>query len=355
MKNNPFSLDFGSTPFLMIPRYAETNKIIDSFSAEIPSTHLFMIMGARGNGKTVLMNSAKEKLLESDEWIHIDLSPESDMMNVLAAGLYQKSKKKLSVLKMDLNLDVKIATLGISAESSEKYSSIYTDLDTILEQLSKKKIKVLITVDEAVNSKIMREFTTFFQHCLREKYPVFLLMTGLYKNIRALQNNRSQTFLKRAPRILLGPLNTSRISQKYKEVFSLTNEEADEMATLTAGYSYAFQILGYLVYESKNKKLSDSILSEYKLLLEESSYDKILEELSETERLVALAAAKAPANASVKEIREALNMNSNEFSTYSDTLEKSGIFLASSAYGRVRFALPFIQEYIIKNVPVPID
>ena len=55
-------------------------------------------------------------------------------------------------------------------------------------------------------------------------------MTGLYKNIRALQNNRSQTFLKRAPRIVLGALSKTRIAQKYQEVFSLNPTEADEMA-----------------------------------------------------------------------------------------------------------------------------
>jgi hypothetical protein len=51
----------------------------------------------------------------------------------------------------------------------------------------------------------------------------------------------------------------------------------------------------------------------------------------------------------VKELREALDMNSNEFSTYSDTLEKSGIFAADTARGRIRFALPFIKEYIAER------
>ena len=107
MKNNPFSLDFGGTPYLMIPRVLEKQKIVNAFSAEIPSTHIFMIMGARGNGKTVLMSSVKEALIENKEWLHVDLSPESDMLEVLAAALYQKSKKKTSKRKMDFNLDLK--------------------------------------------------------------------------------------------------------------------------------------------------------------------------------------------------------------------------------------------------------
>ena len=349
MKNNPFSLDFGGTPYLMIPRVLETQKIVNAFSAEIPSTHIFMIMGARGNGKTVLMSSVKEALIENKEWLHVDLSPESDMLEVLAAALYQKSKKKTSKRKMDFNLDLKIASFEVSSETDGKYSSVYLDLDSMLEYLRGKKLKVLITVDEAVNTKAMRELTTYFQHCLREKYPVFLLMTGLYKNIRALQNNRSQTFLKRAPRLILSSLSLMRIAQKYKEVFSIDTGEAEEMAQYTKGYSYAFQILGYLVFESKKNVVSERVLDEYKLLLGESSYDKIWEELSPNERKIAQIAADQPDGVTVKELRDKLEMNSNEFSTYSDTLEKSGVFSSDAAYGTVRFALPFIKEYISRK------
>lgn len=346
MKGNPFSLDFGSTPSLFIPRINEMNKIVSTYNDDVPSSHIFMILGARGNGKTVLMSAVTEKLVENDSWIHVDLSPESDMMNVLAAELYQKTKKRTAKLKMEFSLDLKIASAGVSAEKENKYTSVYTDLNNMLELLQKKNLKLLVTVDEAYNSKTIREFTSFFQHCLREKYPVFLLMTGLYKNIRALQNDRSQTFLKRAPRIVLGPLNIYRIEQKYKEVFELSDEEAAKMAMYTNGYSYAFQVLGYLLFESGQKKVTEKLLVEYRMLLGECSYDKIWEELSGNERLVAITAAGMSDNVSVKEVREAISMNPNEFSTYSDTLEKSGIFSADSARGRINFALPYIKEFV---------
>lgn len=346
MVENPFSLDFGGKPNLFIPRYTEMNKITTSFTAEKPSTHIFMIMGARGNGKTVLMTAVTEKLLENDTWIHIDLSPESDMMNILASGLYQKTKKKFSKLKINVNIDLKVASVGTTSEYDEKYSSVYTDLDNMLEQLKNKNIKVLVTIDEAVNNKSVREFTTFFQHCLRENYPMFLLMTGLYKNIRALQNDRTQTFLKRAPKIVIEALNKSRITEMYKDTFKISEDNAVKISEYTNGYSYAFQILGYLIYEARKKEVTPQILKEYRTLLGECSYDKIWEELSANERLVAWAASNAPQNASVKEVRESLKMNSNEFSTYKDTLEKSGVFAGNSAYGKINFALPYIKEYI---------
>ncbi len=349
MKNNPFSLDFGGTPNLFIPRYTEMNKMVSTFTSEMPSSHIFMIMGARGNGKTVLMSAATEKLMEEKDWLHVDISPESDMMTVLASRLYQKTKKKYAKIKFDVNIDLKFASVGAATEENEKYSSVYTDLDSMLEKLRDKNIKVLITVDEAINSKTLREFTSFFQHCLREKYLVFLLMTGLYKNIRALQNDRSQTFLKRAPKIVLGALSLPRIAQVYKETFELGEEEATQMASYTQGYSYAFQILGYLVFESNKREVTEKILAEYKIILAESSYDKIWEELSGNERLVALTAANMPDNAMVKDAREKLGMNSNEFSTYSDTLEKSGVFSPDAAYGRIKFALPYMKEYISRK------
>jgi len=346
MKNNPFSLDFGGKPKLFISRMREMDRIISTFLSPVPSAHMFMILGARGNGKTVLMSAATEKLLEDNRWIHVDLSPESDMMHSLAASLYQKSRKQFSKLKLDVKIDLKIASIGISSDNDERYSSAYTDIDAMLEQLNEKSINLLITIDEAVNSKSVREFTIYFQHCIREGYRVFLLMTGLYKNIRALQNNKTQTFLKRSPRIVIAGLHKTRIADEYREVFGISEKEAQEMSDHTCGYSYAFQILGYLVFEYGKRKVTPKILKEYRLILEECSYDKIWEELSDKERRVALAAAKAPDNVRVRDLREELKMESNEFSTYKDTLEKSGVFAASSAYGYVNFALPYIKEYI---------
>ena len=81
MQHNPFSLDFGAEPNLFIPRKSEQNKIINTFSDERPSTHMFLLTGARGSGKTVLMTSISHILRDEKNWMHIDLNSESDMLN----------------------------------------------------------------------------------------------------------------------------------------------------------------------------------------------------------------------------------------------------------------------------------
>ena len=340
--NNPFSLDFGAEPYLMIPRFSEQTKIMDTFLSDNPSSHIFLLVGVRGSGKTVLMTSISHKIREQEGWLHVDLNPEGDMLNELAAELIRKTNKRFPRLK----LDVSLKSVNISAETVEKYSDIQVDLDNILEKLKKKNIRILITIDEIHNSKDVRMFTGFFQHCIREKFPVFVLTTGLYKNLRSLQNDRSQTFLKRAPRIDLGPLSQIRIAQKYEEIFGLDSGQAAEMAGLTKGYSYAFQMLGYLVYDAGKNQVDKGILNEYKANLFENSYEKIWEELSGGERTLVTAIARSIPESDVKKIRESISFDSNTFSTYKDTLNKCGLLSNRSAYGQVEFSLPFFEEYV---------
>ncbi len=264
MRDNPFSLDFGAQTNLYIPRLYEQNKIISTFMSDKPSSHMFLILGARGSGKTVLMTAISHRIK-------------------------------------------------------------------------------LVTIDEVVNSKNVREFTTYFQHCIREELPVFVLMTGLYKNVRALQNNKSQTFLKSAPKITIGPLSNRRIAKQYEEVFGLNEDSSFELAAQTNGYSYGFQILGYSLFDQNKSILDDKVLFEYQTNLEECSYEKIWEELSPSERDVVKAIAKEEDNVQVKEVREKLGLDSNNFSTYQTTLENSGILDNTAAFGRLRFTLPYFK------------
>lgn len=345
MKSNPFTLDFGTEPGLYIPRFPEYNRIIETFEADEPSSHIFILTGVRGSGKTVLMTTMSHKLRQSKKWMHIDLNTEGDMLNQLASAIYNSAKSKKPKIKLEVN----VKGLSLSVDKEEKYHDIQTDIDSMLGTLNKHGVKLLITIDEAHNSKNMREFTNYYQHCLREKMPVFLIMTGLYKNIRALQNNKTQTFLRRAPRIDLSALSISRISMEYAKIFGSDQNEAYEMARMTRGYSYGFQILGYLLYESGKKKPDERVLTEYRLNLEECSYDKIWEELSAGERRVASAIARSEDNAQVKKVREIMDIDSNSFSTYQDVLLKSGILSKDSAYGRLNFALPYFKEYVLKQ------
>ena len=65
MSANPFTLSFGKKPLQYISRLTETNQILESFCAEIPSNQIYMITGVRGSGKTVMMTNIAEAFVMS--------------------------------------------------------------------------------------------------------------------------------------------------------------------------------------------------------------------------------------------------------------------------------------------------
>ena len=58
-------------------------------TAEESPNQIYMITGVRGSGKTVMMtNIASEIRKRSDEWIIVELNPNRDLLQSLAAKIY---------------------------------------------------------------------------------------------------------------------------------------------------------------------------------------------------------------------------------------------------------------------------
>ena len=107
---NPFSISFGTTPTQYISRITQTNQILDTFKAEVPSNHVYMLTGVRGCGKTVMMTDIAEKLRKEKDWIAVELSPERDMLQSLAENLYAIPQLRALFIKARLDF----SALGFS-------------------------------------------------------------------------------------------------------------------------------------------------------------------------------------------------------------------------------------------------
>ena len=118
------------------------------------------------------------------------------------------------------------------------------------------------------------------------------------------------------------------------------------MAVMTLGYPFAYQVLGYLYYENKEKNLS-AIESDYCCFLGEYVYDKIWSELSTKDRDIVAEMTKFNGKIKIKEFREQLSITSGNFSHYRDRLKRKGIIDVSD-YGYIAFSLPYFKEYIIR-------
>lgn len=340
MKNNPFSLTFGKEPASMIARTVQVSEIIDSFEDENPAYQVCMITGVRGSGKTVMLTEIARTLRERRDWIVADLSPERDLIQALAA--YLCNQPDLTEIFRRARINLSFLGLGVEIDGAPPITDMSAALGRMLEHIGKQRKKVLITIDEAVCNRFMREFVSMFQIYMRQNLPVFLIMTGLYGNIYELQNEKTLTFLYRAPRMELGPLNIGMIAENYRTIFQLDKESALLMAKETKGYPFAYQVLGYLCW--KRETGWQKVLPEYSQYLEDYVYEKLWSELSRQDKKVLAAIADAE-NHKVETIRKAAGIASNTFSVYRDRLMKKGLTV-SPEYGYLEYSLPKFGEFV---------
>lgn len=344
--NNPFTLSFGKKPLQYISRISQTNEIVENFNAEQPSNQIYMITGVRGSGKTVMMANIAGEMKKSEDWIVAELNPTRDLLQSLAAKLY--SLPKIYAHFVQMKLDFSVLGLGVSLENAVPVTDIESAIELMLTEIKKENKRLLITVDEVTNCEYVRIFASSFQIFLRQEYPIFLLMTGLYDNIYDLQNENPLTFLYRAPKMVLEPLNYTAVRKHYMDIFGLDRAKAEEMAGLTKGYPFAFQVLGYLCWENKGVKTMEEILPEYDQYLEEYVYGKIWSELSRLDSKILIEMSMS-GETKVKNIRERLEMKPELFSVYRERLRRKGV-LDTGKYGEISFALPRFAEFVMSRM-----
>lgn len=338
--DNPFTLTFGKEPLSFISREQEMAEITEGFRQEHPDNQVMMITGVRGSGKTVTLTVISNEIRKTKNWIVVELNPERDMLQMLAAEL--SNRPSLGQIFKDASLNLSFLGFGLNIDGEPPITDISVALDRMLAVLTRRGKRVLVTIDEATSTPRLREFAAQFQIYLRKNYNVFLLMTGLYENVNELQNQKALTFLYRAPKMVMSPLSTIMIAEKYASVFNLEKAEAMNMAKATNGYAYAFQLLGYLCF--KLKRPYTKVLAEYDAALEQYVYEKIWSELSEIDQKV-LCAMSSASDMKVEKIRDAADMNSPGFSVYRSRLIKKGL-IHQTKYAHLDFTLPRFRDFV---------
>ncbi len=338
--NNPYSLVFGIEPSEYISRLAQKDEIINGFKDD--PRKLFMITGVRGSGKTVFMSEIKSCFEKEKDYIVIELSTERNMLEGLVAKL--SGKDKLSSLFKSAEINLSFLGFGVELKGVDPEVDIEVALQKMLLVLKRHKKKLLVVVDEVVDNEYVREFASVFQILIRDNLPIGLLMTGLYENIDDLQNEKNLTFLHRAPKIHLGPLSIGTMAANYRKNLNVDTEISIKMAQMTRGFSYAFQVLGYVMWENKCDFEDGKI--KLKQYLEEYVYDKIWSEVSEKDKKILYAIAKTPSG-KIKDIRNILGIEPNAFTPYKKRLVRKGVI--ADEEGIAKLTLPLMDEFIIEN------
>ncbi|QNQ84338.1 ATP-binding protein [Lactobacillus sp. PV037] len=357
--HNPFNPSFGKIPPVLLGRKEIQEDYLEELDNPNTPYQTAIVYGMRGVGKTTFLTEVSQKLSKKEDWLVVDLAMGNNLLENLIDDLYRKSTNKIKKI-LDTLKGISFSAVGlqISASLGKPTVSTYQGiLQSILMTLTNQGIHVLITIDEVKATKELRSFVAFYQLLIRKNLFVNLLMTGLPENVSELQNEDVLTFLLRSPRIGLSALSLFEINLAYKKVFSqsrieLSDEVAEMMTKMTKGYSYAFQLLGYLAWK-KGKKIGEvtadvlsDLLPTYIAELEKNSYTKIYQEFSEKDQEFLQAMAMMDENViSVTEIRNKLGKSSGYISMYRRRLLDAQV-IETRGYGKITFTLPYFKEFV---------
>lgn len=143
----------------------------------------------------------------------------------------------------------------------------------------------------------------------------------------------------------------------YRKAFkngnrTITETALNKMIQMTNGYAYGFQLLGYLVWETGEKNITEKTLQditlEYQEMLYRTVYVKIYQSLSPMDRKFVKAMTKYPKqDIPVKFIGETLNKPKNYLSNYRRRLLDDQVIMTKER-GSVNFTLPFFKDFILE-------
>ena len=341
-KRNPYAITFGRIPNRFIGRDVLIDDIIETLESDIVEGQAFKITGIRGTGKTVTLTAIEKTLRQNDQWIIVDLRPGGNLIDDLVSALYAESPFLREYIDTNLNL----SALGIGIEISRHKPTITADtaLKRLLSEAAKHKKRVLVVIDEVHHTPALVDFIQQFQIFIREELPIYLIVAGLYEDIKCIENTDGLTFFLRAEKYEMTPLNTTVIREDYRRTLDIDYDTADEMARMTRGYAFAYQAFGKYMWESGDKTITDMVLAQVDDALSQKVYNKIWSELRPIDKWFLQFIAQKD-SMSATELLEMTNKSHNEWSAPRKRLIEKGI-IDGSIRGRISLKLPRFKEYI---------
>ncbi len=353
---NPFT----HTPGRVGDANIETDKelvIYNNFKYDVPSEAVYKIIGIRGSGKTVILGNIlrhyRADEMKSKGWLVYDLSSARDLIKTLISYLSLEPEVRTKLLSEQTSVSITAPFISASLNLNNNYSDEEVKLEQLLSILIKNGKKIIIGIDDVAKTEEMTQFCSVFAKFLRYEiseedprpWPVYLICTGIYKNLFELGETPNLTFFKRAAEIKTEPFSLSAMSIKYEITLDIDEDAAIKLARMTKGFAYAYQVIGSAYFANRSADI-DYILKLAKGDLYSHCYEKIWSELPEGEREILRIVSSGPQ----KRQDVLLKMkNKNSYQVNSNNLKKQGLLEDSAAsYGVAEITLPFFGEYIQK-------
>ena len=371
---NPFRPGFSRQPLMLAGRSDEINVFLKALQNGPGSDgSSYVITGARGTGKTVLVNEIANICRQSG----YDVFAFSSRKGTLKEFIYALCQSAKSSYEFELNPHIEAFGIGGSIGSIKKTSdNSDVPLTALLKRYClKSKRGVIIALDE-VEEQFADDLVPIiksYQDLLGDtehSFNIFLIVSGLPMNISKFEMIPGITFLHRSLHQQLSSLNYTDAMMAIIETcerngnISINQDNADIIARASCGYPFAIQQFGSNAWDMANSKHSFEISQQDCMTSIKDAYftfsslvlDPIFRDMSLVELRIVKEIAMEMNNgnsdiAEIKNVRKSLNYSPQYIGTYRDRLIKEGILTASNAqYGKICFAFPYIPQYVHDNL-----
>ncbi|MBQ9437968.1 MAG: hypothetical protein IJU50_06510 [Lachnospiraceae bacterium] len=352
---NPFTRTPGVAGSAFIDmHYAD--EIVRSFESDLSSKYVCKIVGLRGSGKSVEYRKIINSLKGRKGWLVYTLSAAGDPVSTLIAMLSRESFIDENVHSTAISASGTAEASGIllkggssigisrTTEENPNYYSAEAKLYEMIQKANDKGYKVLVGIDDIAKTPDMVKFLSIWGAMLLDEKKIYLICTGLAKNIEDFTDEPHLTFFKRSDTIETGPLNKHEIEMMYRRFLEIGEEESVKLAKFTCGYAYAYQVLGSLYFDKRKRDKLEDLFSEFDKIMFGDSYDLIWKSLTGAEQDLVRLIVSSPTGKAA-DIKAAMP-HPRSYDSLRQRIRNKHL-INTDARGYVRIELPRFKEYVL--------
>jgi len=360
-KRNPFTPAFGSEPLFFAGREHIIHEILQGLENGLGDPNRSsVIIGPRGSGKTVLLSRIAEEA-EQIGWISVNVTAINGMLESIIEQtvkncsdfLPHTAKQKLTGL----------SAFGVGVDTAlvqQPEQSWRMQMTEILEVLNARDIGLLITVDEVdARFEDMIVLVSSYQHFVREKRNVALLMAGLPGKVLQMFTDDTISFIRRAfqhklERVLLEDVKTTMEKTIEASGRTISSQALEKAAHFTEGFPFLIQLVGYHIWRQSPDKNEISMqdvkagIQSSEEAMDQMILETTVKELSDMDLAFVMAMAQDDTVSRLSDIASRMQVSSAKAGQYRLRLIKQGI-IEPYGRGKLQFSLPLLRTYLRKQ------
>jgi hypothetical protein len=356
---NPFTPGFGRSPAVLAGRNPHLRTFRRALAGDAEARSI-LISGARGVGKTVLLNEF-EAVAEETGWILITLHTASasltDELREAAVAHLRRLDGSASSSRLT---GAGFSGASLQREVNDRYGQEREPLSTLLDRLAglaaETKSGLMITMDEVQSADHgqLQEVTQHVQDLIRREHEAVFVAAGVRSGVNTLLSHDKTTFLRRAHRMELEGVDVGTAAEAVRVTVAdthrtITPEAAVRAGELSHGYPYLIQLVGARAWQASGTAQSietadvDGVRADVIDAMVRNVHGPALRETSPRKMDYLLAMLEDAGASRTADIGRRISADANIQSTLRTRLIHDEL-IRPAGYGAVEFALPYLRE-----------